>query len=65
MMEASTLSASIQQKLVAADFKMIAQNIALCDAIAEAVVEHIKTSAQVTTIVASGSSAGTYPGVVQ
>lgn len=65
MMEASALSASIQQKLVAADFKMIAQNTALCDAIAEAVVEHITTSAQVTTIVASGSSAGTYPGVVK
>lgn len=52
------LKGKIQANLTACGFDSIAQNECLCEAIAKAVVEHIKESAEVS--VSSGSSAGTY-----
>ena len=64
MMNSAGLSSDIQSKLEASGFNIIAQNTALCDAIASAVVEHIQANAETETIVAGGSSAGTYAGTV-
>lgn len=65
-MSESTLSSAIQSELTAAGFNLgDAPNAkALCDAIAKAVVGHIVQNAQVTTVVASGSSAGSYTGSI-
>lgn len=65
MMDSAALSTSIQGKLTAANFEMIAQNTALCNAIAEAVVEHIAANAETSTEVTVGSSIGTYTGSVK
>ena len=59
-LNSATLSGLIQSKLTAAGFNLSA-GVAddLAQAIAEAVVEHIQSAAQV--VVSGGSSAGTYP----
>ncbi len=64
MMDSAALSTEIQNNLTASGFNIIAQNTAMCDAIAQAVVDHIKNNAVTTTIVTGGSSAGTYAGTV-
>lgn len=43
----NALSTSIQSNLTSAGYAVIAQNKVLCDAIAKAVVDHIKSNAEV------------------
>lgn len=64
-LSSSVLSALIRAKLVAKDG--IADNshlTDLCDAIAQAVVEHVQSVAVVNVITACGSGAGTGTGTV-
>jgi hypothetical protein len=61
-MSESSLSNRIMTKLVAAGFNETEQNRVLTDAIAAAVIEEIIANMVTTTVVASGSSAGTYTG---
>lgn len=65
MMDASVLANDIMAELVKRNFKSIDLNRVICEAVAVAVVAHIKTNAVVTTPVTSGSSAGSYEGTVK
>ncbi|WP_294963828.1 hypothetical protein [Sulfurimonas sp.] len=57
-LDSDTLATDIQTNLTSCGFGLIAQNKCFCEAIAKAVVEHIKASAEVP--VTTGSSSGTY-----
>ncbi len=53
-----TLSQLMQQKMKSKGYSNIKLNTDLCNALAEAIVEHINSSAEVP--VTGGSSSGTY-----
>lgn len=59
-LNSSTLNTLIQAKLTAAGFNLADSQVGpMAQAIAEAVIEHITSSA--TVVVPGGSSAGVYP----
>jgi hypothetical protein len=61
----SALSTLLQTQLTGKlDIQDSAKLKDVCDAIAKAVVDHIKAAAVTTTIIGSGSSAGTWTGTV-
>jgi len=56
----NALSTDIQTNLASAGFTIVSQNKAFCDAIAKAVVDHIKSNAEVSgTVSQSGAIQGT------
>lgn len=61
-MSESGLSGRIMDVLTFGGFTQSAENKKLADAIAKAVIDEIKANMVTTTVVAGGSSAGTYTG---